>query len=305
MIYTLTTNPAIDMNMKTNDIKANSVNRTEYVKYFPNGKGINVSIVLKHFKIDSRIIGFFGGFSGKYIVDELIKEGHKITPFWVDGITRINVFINSGKDEYKYVNNGAFVPKKQQQEFLEYLKNLEDCDYLVISGSLPPGIDESYYHSILEVCNSKSIKFILDVSTTELKKLLKYKPLLIKPNDDEVKKIFGLEIKDENDAKKALFHMHDLGAQNILLTLGEKGMYFYNGEKIYFCSSVKIDLVSSACAGDSALSAFLSEWLYGGEIESALKKASATGANVAGSDGLGLFDKINEYTKMIKIKEVR
>ncbi len=81
-------------------------------------------------------------------------------------------------------------------------------------------------------------------------------------------------------------------------------MYFYNGDKIYYCNAPKIKLLSSACAGDSALAAFLSEWFYEANIEKALKKASATGANVAESSALGTFGKVSEYIKKIHVKEV-
>ncbi len=149
-----------------------------------------------------------------------------------------------------------------------------------------------------------NVQVILDISSKKLKELLKYKPLLIKPNDEEVEAIFGLSLKDEEDIKEALKYIYKLGAKNILLTLGEKGMYFYNGDKIYYCNAPKIKLLSSACAGDSALAAFLSEWLYEANIEKALKKASATGANVAESSALGTFGKVSEYIKKIHVKEV-
>ena len=42
MIYTLTTNPAIDMNISTNGIKRKLVNRTSNAVYSPNGKGLNL-----------------------------------------------------------------------------------------------------------------------------------------------------------------------------------------------------------------------------------------------------------------------
>ena len=68
MIYTLTTNPAIDMNIITDGIRSKYVNRTSTTVYTPNGKGLNVSFVLQHFNVPSTVLGFFGGFSGEYIV---------------------------------------------------------------------------------------------------------------------------------------------------------------------------------------------------------------------------------------------
>lgn len=304
MIYTLTTNPAVDMNISSDMIEPARVNRTKGTKYCPNGKGVNVSLVLKHNGICSTALGFFGGFTGRYIVDGLNELGLDVNPLWIEDITRINIFVNDGINEYKFVNKGSFVPEEKQNELLDLIRKLDNCNYLVISGSLPSGIDTSYYDKILKVCLEKDIKVILDISSEKLRDLLKYKPLLIKPNDEEIKEIFGIEMRTENDIKNTLKEIHEMGAENILLTLGERGLYFYNGKRLIYCNAPKIKLLSSACAGDSALGAFLSEWLFGGEIELALKKASATGANVAEEEGLGLLNKVNQYIKELNIREV-
>lgn len=308
MIYTLTTNPAIDMNMCTNSIERKIVNRTHDVVYSPNGKGLNVSFVLKHFGIDSKVLGFFGGFSGKYIVDETRKKGIEIFPVEVEDTTRINIFLNDGEGEFKFVNSGSFVEKSQQEEMLQMIESFEDLEYLSISGSLPPGIDTSYYEDILTICEKKNIKVILDISSPKLKCLLKYQPFLIKPNDEEIADIFGIIVRDEEDIKDVLKYLYEQGAQNIFLTLGEKGSYFYNGRNIYYASAHKVKLLSSACAGDSALAGFLSIWLEDMEneenIEKALKRASATGANVAESNAIGDLKKVEEYMNEIKIRRV-
>lgn len=308
MIYTLTTNPAIDMNMCTNSIERKIVNRTHDVVYSPNGKGLNVSFVLKNFGVDSKVLGFFGGFSGKYIVDETRKKGIEIFPVEVEDITRINIFLNDGEGEFKFVNSGSFVEKQKQEEMLQMIESFEDLEYLSISGSLPPGIETSYYEDILMICEKKNIKVILDISSPKLKCLLKYKPFLIKPNDEEIADIFGIIVRDEEDIKDVLKYLYEQGAQNIFLTLGEKGSYFYNGRNIYYASAHKVKLLSSACAGDSALAGFLSIWLEDinneENIEKALKRASATGANVAESNAIGDLKKVEEYMNEIKIRRV-
>ena len=188
------------------------------------------------------------------------------------------------------------------------LENLNDLEYLSISGSLPPGIETSYYDEILKICNEKNTKVVLDISSPKLKCLLKYKPFLIKPNDEEIEDIFGIVVRDEEDIKDVLKYLHEQGAQNIFLTLGEKGSYFYNGKNIYYASAHEVELLSSACAGDSALAAFLSVWLEDQEnednIELALKRASATGANVAESNAIGDLKKVNNYMNKIKVRRV-
>ena len=71
----------------------------------------------------------------------------------------------------------------------------------------------------------------------------------------------------------ALDFLHKEGAQNILLTLGDKGSYFYNGKNVYYAS--------------------------------ALKNSAATGANVAESNAIGTLEKVEEYKKNIQVRKVR
>lgn len=304
MIYTLTTNPAIDMNLTGKNILPNTVNRTHNTVYSPNGKGINVTLVLNHFNVKSKVLGFFGGFTGKYIIEELSKREILSEPIWVNGITRINVFINDGNKEYKFVNSGAFVSKENQKQLISLVENINDCESFIISGSLPQGIDGDFYEEILSVLNRKNIPFVLDISSPKLKDLLKYEPLLIKPNDEEIQKIFGIDVKNENDVINVMDFLKNNGVKNVLLTMGDKGSYFSNGEKVYFATTQKVKLVSSACAGDAALGAFLSVWLIEGDIEKAMKLSAATGANVAESDALGDLAKVEQYYRNIKVKEI-
>ncbi|WP_287478426.1 1-phosphofructokinase family hexose kinase [Anaerostipes sp.] len=306
MLYTLTTNPAIDMNIRSCRIEKDKVNRTFDAVYTPNGKGLNVSFVLGHFGIKTRILGFFGGFSGKYIVGESENRGFEVIPVWVEDTTRINIFLNDGSAEYKFVNEGSYVENRKQEELLEKIREADDMQYLVIGGSLPRGISEEYYDTLFEICRSKDVDVILDISSRKLSELLCYRPLLIKPNDEELEEIFGIQVKTEEDMIAALEELHRRGAQNIFLTLGSKGSYFYNGKAIYSASALKIELLSSACAGDSALGAFLSIWLQDREkVEEALKNAAAAGANAAESNGIGTLEKVGEYRQKIQVRKVR
>ena len=305
MFYTLTANPAVDMTVFSDGLKRNEVNRTTNAVYTGNGKGVNVSIVLKHFGKNSTVLGFFGGFSGQFIVNECEKKGLFVKPVMIDDITRINVCLNDGNGEFHMVNEGPVVAKNKQVEFLKLLENLDNAEYLCISGSLPRGITPDFYDKIFDCCAKKGIKVILDISSPKLKDLLSYRPLLIKPNDDELCDVFGITLTCEEDIKNALKTLHELGAQNILLTLGDKGSFFSDGKKIFKCGSYPVKLVSSVCCGDSFLAAFLSEWTKDKpDVEFALKKAAATGANVAESAGIGNLDKVEEYAKHIEVKEI-
>lgn len=305
MIYTLTTNPAIDMNISSDEIHKNVVNRTVDAYYSPNGKGVNVSYVLQYFDVNSVVMGFFGGFSGRYVLDDLHSKGFTTKVVEVEEPTRINVFLHDGKDEYKFVNEGSFVSETQQQQLLNKIRETKDMEYLVVSGSLSKGMDDTFYDELIQIATEKETKVIFDISSTKLEELLVHRPYLIKPNDDEVKAIFGKEVRTEQEIVETLLYLHQAGAQHILLTLGERGAYFYNGVSVYRASAVEIELLSSACAGDATLGAFLSVWLADtNAVERALIRASAVGANVAESSGLGDFANVDTYMKEIRVTKI-
>ena len=116
MIYTLTTNPAIDMNICTNSIERKIVNRTHDAVYSANGKGLNVSFVLKHFGVDSKVLGFFGGFSGKYIIDETRKKDIEIFPVEVEDTTRINIFLMMVKENLNLLTQVLLLRKRNKKK---------------------------------------------------------------------------------------------------------------------------------------------------------------------------------------------
>ena len=190
MIYTLTPNPAIDYNISCDGLQPNTVTRTRDAVYTPNGKGLNVSFTLDHYGVDTAILGFFAGFSGRYIVEGARELGVDVKPVWTEGITRVNVFLNAGPDtEYNMVNAGAAITAADEDAMFDLIDRLDDLDCLVISGSLPPNASEGFLRTAIERVRAKGSRFVLDISSPQLAELLELEPLLIKPNDDELRDI--------------------------------------------------------------------------------------------------------------------
>lgn len=305
MIYTLTPNPAIDMNVTADKVEPNVVSRTRDAVYTPNGKGLNVSFTLEHFGVKSPILGFFGGFSGDFIIKGARERGCDVYPLYVDGITRINTFVSFPGGEYKFPNAGCNVARAQQCEMLELVDSLVNLDCLVVSGSLAPQIEPSFYDELLEHVHARNAELVLDMSHPHLADLVKQQPLLIKPNDEEVADIFGVDVSSEDNIARALSMIHQQGCKNILLTLGDRGAYFYNGSSLWYANAAHIKMYSTACAGDATLAAFLSLWFYDrNNVEAALKRAMATGANVAMSAGLGNFAEVDKLEQHITVTKL-
>lgn len=309
MIYTLTPNPAIDYNISCDGLESNTVTRTRDAVYTPNGKGLNVSFTLNHYGTSTAILGFFAGFSGRYIVDGARELGVDVLPVWTEGITRVNVFLNAGVGtEYNMVNAGAAITLEDERAMFDLVEGLDDLDCLVISGSLPPNASEGFLRGVIERVRARGGQFVLDISSPQLAELLELKPLLIKPNDDELRDIFGIDVHagDDSSVAAAMADLHARGAQNVLLTLGGDGAYFSNGEHLWFANrTFDVQVRSTVCAGDSSLAAFLSVWFAERDrVEDALRRSMATGANVVECAGLGDFAHVSEYEKGIEVRLV-
>ncbi len=62
-VYTCTLNLAIDLFIETDEMKPFQVNRTKDDDIQANGKGVNVSLIMKKLGIDSTALGFKAGFT--------------------------------------------------------------------------------------------------------------------------------------------------------------------------------------------------------------------------------------------------
>ena len=97
MFYTLTANPAVDMTVSSSPLEPDENVRTGSASYTANGKGLDVSFAFKKMGVDTVALGFFAGFTGKFIVEEVMNLGCLCRPVWTDGITRINTYVNDGQ----------------------------------------------------------------------------------------------------------------------------------------------------------------------------------------------------------------
>ncbi|SFL46777.1 1-phosphofructokinase [Gracilibacillus orientalis] len=306
MIYTLTPNPAIDLYVGLDQLKPSVVNRTYEEDYQPNGKAINVSIILSELGISNTAMGFIGGFSGEFIEQELKKKSINTSMVYVEGITRINVFANADK-EYKIVNKGPLISTTKKVELLEKIQRIPANSTLFVSGSLPGGIEDDFYIKIAKICYYNNIKLILDISSHALLECLAYKPLLIKPNDDELASFFQLSVSELTQEKiiELSQTLLNMGAQQVLVSRGEKGAIYTSSNRILKVSSTKGTVVNTACAGDAMLSTFIGKLDLNESLENALIYASAAGAATAFSKGICSLSDIEALVHEIQIEKLK
>ena len=306
-IYTCTMNLAIDLFIETEEMHPFMVNRTKEDDIQANGKGVNVSLVLKMLDFPSTALGFSAGFTGKYIEDYLRKKQIQTEFIEVPGMTRINVFtqVNQTGEEYKLVNQGPEIPQAAVHNFLNQIRALQAEDYLCVSGSLPRGMSPKVLVEISRICQEKGIHLIVDSSDQEVMDCLPYRPFLLKPNEEELSFWFGRKMVTDEDYFVYGQRLVESGAENVLLSLGEKGAILFTKDRVIRGNSPKGKVVNTACAGDAMLGTFLSGYMNRRPLDETLRKSIAAGSSTAFRKGLTDFLDVEELSKQIKIKEER
>lgn len=285
MIYTITFSPSIDYSVFLNNFEIGKINRTKKQIITPGGKGINVSLILAKLGVNSVATGFIGGFTGKYVKHELNALGVANDFVEVEGITRINVKINT-KEETAINGNGIKVDKLSFMRLIEKVGDYDSDDIVVISGSVPK-YDFDAIDLLLEEINKKNIKFIVDITGKNLISSLKYHPFLVKPNKSELEESLGIKIKSNEDLLKASKELLDQGAENVIVSLGADGAFMIGKNlKPIYVKPYDGNAKSSVGAGDSLLAGFIYEYLRTKDMSKALKCGVYVGAATVYSDGL-------------------
>ncbi|NCE14898.1 1-phosphofructokinase [Enterococcus gallinarum] len=303
-VYTCTLNLAIDLFIETDEMKPFQVNRTKDDDIQANGKGVNVSLIMKKLGIDSTALGFKAGFTGNYIEDYLHQQAIQTDFIPVPGFTRINVFTHVNRDnkEYKLVNKGPEISKKQINLLLEQIRHLQAGDYLCISGSMPQGVSPKILIAISRICFEKQVNLIIDSSYSEVLECLPYQPFLLKPNEEELQAWYQTEINDRKGYIDYAKRLVASGAQHVLLSLGGEGGLLLTKDTVYSGNSPKGKVVNTACAGDTLLGTFLVGYLTGEPLDVNLKKGLAAGSSTAFRKGLTDFSDVAELEEQIEIK---
>lgn len=302
MVYTITLNPALDYTIGIRNLKINEINLSETEHISPGGKGINVSTILKRLEIDSVALGFISGFTGDEI--KRIIENEQIKTDFIkleEGNSRINVKILEENSETAINSQGPLVGQKDILKLYQKLERLKKDDFLILSGSIPKGIQEDIYKTICEKIQDKNIKIIVDSTRDLLLNTLKYEPFLIKPNNHELGEIFNTKISNKEQAIKYAKKLQEKGAKNVLVSMGEKGSVLIDESgKVYQKEVIQNKkIINTVGAGDSMVAGFLAGYLKYANYEKALNLGIASATATVNNIYLGEKDEIIEYFKRI------
>lgn len=299
MIYTITTNPAIDYILRFDKFEDGATIRASEDEKYPGGKGIMASKILHNLGEKPVNLGFVGGFIGEYIANSIRDLGLDEKFVRIKENSRINVKLKYDK-ETEINAKGPKISKEEVEKFFDSLKEIKNGDVIVISGSLPYSLDSDFYKKVIEKTEAD---FTIDIADKKLLDYLVYKPLLVKPNEEELGKIFQTEINDENLVEYAR-KLNELGAKNVIVSLGAKGSIFVDENHAYRAKPIEGKLVNSVGAGDSMVGGFVYGMVNKLDKIDAYKLAVACGTATAFSPDIANRDMINQILNKVEVEEI-
>lgn len=307
MIYTVTLNPALDMISYVDELNSSFTQTTQSFKY-PGGKGINVSRMLYNLGMKSIATGFLGGYPGDFIRDWFEEKG--IENYFVDikEDNRTTIRIKTNKDEMTIAGISPVIDEDQMEDLLYFLSRVREGDIVVMGGSLPNNVPINIYKRISEICNANKASFISDIPAKDMLYGLKDKPLLIKPNIDNLSLMFDEKDVITDEAKIIEYGLKcvDMGAQNVIVSIGKEGSYLFTKDKaVYRSYGVDGVEVNSFNSRDAMIAAFIGPYVRKNDPVEAFKMASAAASATAFVEDLASKEQVEEIFKKVRIEQIK
>lgn len=300
MIYTITVNPSIDYIVRLPRLTLGQVNRMQYDAKLPGGKGINVSRILNQLTVKNTAWGFLGGFTGNFVQQKLTTE-HLTTDFTpITADTRINVKIKAA-EETEINGQGPEITAAAQKAFKAKFKQLKPGDIVVMSGSLPPALPESFYRDLIPLIQAHQAEFVIDTTGQALLDTLSAHPLVVKPNQHELAALFNVNLDHDAAIVKYGRKLLKMGAKHVLVSMAGAGAFLITPQQVYKSTAPKGKVINSVGAGDSMIAGFVGTFSQTQDPLKSFVTGLACGSATAFSEDLAVKAKITAVQKTIKI----
>ena len=303
MILSICPNPSIDCTIELDSLNVGKLNRVDNKVETYSGKALNVAVGVARLGGRSFATGFMFDAHARLFEQVLDREGVKHDFVYNHGSARTNYKIIDKKSMLTEINDrGETVSKIKQMELIEKVKTIAgDYEIAVMSGSLPKGVDPSFYGKVLEGI-PKNVKVIVDTEKNNMLSALNSREIFMaKPNLRELEEFTGKNVHTLQDMVSASKKYLDRGVKYVLLSLGSEGAVLTDGRESYFCKSASVAVNSTVGAGDSMVAATCVGIEKGVPMQEILRMATAAGTAAVTTSGTNLFykDKYDEiYSKV-------
>lgn len=293
-IATLTLNPTVDKSTTVKQVVAERKLRCSEPTYDPGGGGLNVSRAIKALGGQAMAYWTCGGPMGEVLRNQLEAEEVPQQPIQIEQMTRENliVFEESSTQQYRFGMPGARLSEEEAERCIERLREIDPPpEYLVLSGSLPPGVGDDFYARVARE-SPDNCRIILDTSGEPLRAGVDERVYLIKPNVGELGELAGKEITDDAEVEEVAKSLIAEGKVQVIVTsLGAGGVVLVTADRHEHIRAPTVPIRSKVGAGDSTVAGIVLGLAQGKRTSEAAKLGVAAGSAAVMTAGTQLCRK--------------
>lgn len=291
----LTLNPSVDFYTTADAVRPADKLRCDPPLREPGGGGLNVARVLARLGVPVRAVYPAGGPMGQWLDEHLAGLALRPHRVPIGGDTRENLTVRARDSgaEYRFVMPGPTLSASEWAACLgAATEPLQPGDWLVASGSLPPGAPPDTWSRLARAAAGRGALLALDISGVALRSALGDPSVglaLVKPNLRELREATGEALADEPAWTAAARRWVDAGrARRVALSLGDRGALLAGPQGVWRADALNVPLASSVGAGDSFCAALVWALRQGLDDPVALGWAMAAGTAALLHPGTGL-----------------
>jgi 6-phosphofructokinase 2 len=293
-IITITFSPCIDKSTSIPSLIAEKKLKCTAPKLEPGGGGINVARALKKLGGQATAIFPSGGYTGKYFNHLLEKENIPAIIIETVNETRENIIVldESSNNQYRFGMPGTELSEGEWKQCLKAAEEINNVEFIVASGSLPPGVPTNIYAQLAKKAKVKNEKFILDTSGEALREALEEGVYLIKPNLGELAALAGkkeLQPDQIGDISKKI--IKDGKCEIVVVSMGADGAMLVTKDIAEIIKPPSVKRKSTVGAGDSMVAGIVFYLSRGKNIFEAAQYGVACGTAATMNSGTALCKK--------------
>ena len=281
-VVALSINPAIDVSTSVDQVMPIRKLRCTAARRDPGGGGINVARVVRRLGGNATAVYPAGGATGQLLRRLVDQEGIPSLMVQAAEETRedFTVLEEVTGNQFRFVLPGPQLAEREWRDCLEAIASFKGrTEYVVASGSLPPGVPEDFYGALARAAKDMNAKVVLDTSGPPLEAALKEGVYLVKPNLQELAQLIHAPLDDQDAWIEACRSLVRAGrAEIVALTLGDKGALLVTHDQAWRAQGLPIKPVSAVGAGDSFLGAMVWSLASGHDLGRAFRYGNAAGS---------------------------
>lgn len=305
MITTVSLNPCIDRTVRLKRFVYGGMNRAAAARSDAGGKAINVAITAARLDVAAGCIGLLYKENGRIIENKLLGSGTQCDFVWLEGRVRTNIkLFDESTSQVTEINEaGQPVSEATLEKMLDMIADhAASSDFLVLTGSLPPGCPDDFYRTVIESVEGLDCRCVLDAEGVKFNEAVKANPFLIKPNLYELEVSMGRSFTELKDIRDAALRYVDNGVQNVAVSLGSRGALLTNGKETYYAPRMDVPVQSTVGAGDAMVAGLTAGFLAEKELAEVLRMGAAAGTASCMTEGTQLLEKAMYKNLLEKIE---